>query len=116
MSNRESIAMKGLLKGKVAIITGGAAGIGKATALLFAQEGAAVTIVDLDQLNGSAVMETIVNQGGKALFIHGDVSQAADCKNAIETQYSASLHLLPVQLNILSFTIAIKTYNSIIKK
>jgi len=96
MSNRESIDTKGLLKGKVALITGGSAGIGKATALLFAQEGAAVAIVDLDQLNGHAVVETIVNHGGKALFICGDVSNAIDCQNAVEKTVKefGGLHIL----------------------
>ena len=80
MSNNE----KGILAGKVALITGGASGIGRATALLFAHEGAAVSVVDLDQVGGRAVAHEIVNEGGQAIFVPCDVSQAADCQRAVQ--------------------------------
>jgi NAD(P)-dependent dehydrogenase (short-subunit alcohol dehydrogenase family) len=73
----------GLLKGKVALVTGGASGIGRATALLFAREGAAVAVVDLNKHKGEAVAKTIINEGGKAIFVHADVSDAADCQLAV---------------------------------
>lgn len=74
----------GTLDGKRALISGGASGIGRATALLFAQEGAAVAIVDLDEARGKEVERAIRESGGKGLFIRGDVSRAEDCRRAVE--------------------------------
>jgi len=71
------------LRGKVALITGAASGIGRATALLFAHEGAAVSAVDLDEAGGQAIAQTIVDDGGRAIFLRCDVSQAADCQRAV---------------------------------
>ena len=64
------------LHGKTAIITGGAGGIGRATALLFAREGAAVSIVDLNQEAGLAVVQEISAGGGHAIFQRADVTHA----------------------------------------
>jgi len=72
------------LTGKVALITGAASGIGRATALLFAHEGAAVTIADVNNQAGAAVAEEIVRNGGHAIFEHADVTQAADCQRVVE--------------------------------
>jgi len=74
----------GVLTGKRALITGGASGIGRATALLFAREGAAVAVVDIDEANGQAVVQAIVNEGRQAIFIRCDVSRAADCQHAVQ--------------------------------
>ena len=74
----------GTLEGKKALITGAASGIGRATALLFAQEGAAVAIADIDREGGESVVETIAGQGGSAVFIPCDVSVAEDCNRAVE--------------------------------
>jgi len=71
------------LSGKVAMITGGASGIGRATALLFAREGAAVVVVDIDEPKGQAVVESMVKEGGKAIFLHCDVTRASDCQSAV---------------------------------
>ena len=76
--------LKQQLSGKVATITGAASGIGRATALLFASEGAAVVITDVNESGGRAVVAEIVSGGGRAIFEPGDVTQAADCKRVIE--------------------------------
>ena len=71
------------LEGKVALITGGGSGIGRATALLFAREGAAVAVVDLDESRAQAVAQEIEDAGGQAIAVRCDVSQAADCQRAV---------------------------------
>ncbi len=72
------------LEGKAALITGGAGGIGRATALLFAGEGAAVGIVDLNQEVGQEIAQEISVSGGRAIFERADVTCAADCLRAVE--------------------------------
>jgi NAD(P)-dependent dehydrogenase (short-subunit alcohol dehydrogenase family) len=71
------------LTGKVALITGAASGIGRSAALLFAHEGAAVAITDINQ-NGQFVAEEIIQNGGRAIFEQADVTQAADCQRVVE--------------------------------
>ena len=73
------------LNGKVALITGGASGIGRATAILFAQEGAAVAVIDINAEQGQAVVQEIESQGGRAIFILCDVTRAEDCRRAVDT-------------------------------
>lgn len=75
---------KKALTGRVAVITGGASGIGRASALLFAQAGATVAVVDLDQQAGEKVVEAIVRDGGKAIFEHADVTRADECERAVQ--------------------------------
>jgi NAD(P)-dependent dehydrogenase (short-subunit alcohol dehydrogenase family) len=76
------------LKGKRALITGAASGIGQATALLFAREGAAVCVVDLNVEGGRSVVSRIQGEGGRAIFVRADVTRAADCKSAVEDTVS----------------------------
>jgi NAD(P)-dependent dehydrogenase (short-subunit alcohol dehydrogenase family) len=73
----------GDLTGRTALITGAASGIGRATALLFAREGASVVIADLDTLSGEAVATSIQNHGGDALFISCNVTHASDCERVV---------------------------------
>lgn len=73
------------LQDKVAVITGGGSGIGYQTALLFAQEGAAVVVVDVNDDGGRKTVEEISAQGGRALYAYADVSKAADCEAMIRT-------------------------------
>ena len=77
------------LEGKVALITGGSSGIGRATARLFAREGACVAIVDLDESGAQAVANKIEEEGGQAIAVHCDVSQATDCQRAVQETVSA---------------------------
>src|SRR5882757_2248484 len=72
------------LHGKTALITGGAGGIGRATALLFAREGAAVSIADLNEEAGEEVVREISSAGGRAMFARADVACAGDCRRVVE--------------------------------
>ncbi len=72
------------LKGKVAIVTGGANGIGKAICELFAAEGAWVLVVDIEKDAGSKVVDTIQANGGKAQFCRADVSKQEEVRAAVE--------------------------------
>lgn len=66
------------LKDKVALISGGSSGIGRASAILFAAEGARVMIADVDDGGGEQVVSEIRDKGHEASFVHADVSRAAD--------------------------------------
>lgn len=72
------------LKDKVAVITGGASGIGRATALLFAREGASVVVADLNEAAGKSVVEEIARGGGNAIFQRMDVTRTKDCRGLVE--------------------------------
>jgi len=72
------------LSSKVALITGGASGIGRATALLLAREGAAVTIADLNAQAGEAAVGEITGNGGRAIFESADITRAEDCRRMVE--------------------------------
>jgi 3-oxoacyl-[acyl-carrier protein] reductase len=72
------------LKDKVALITGGGSGIGQATALLFAREGARVAVVDLNEDAAKRTAQHIEKDGGHALALRADVSQARDNQAAVE--------------------------------
>lgn len=63
------------LRDKVAIITGAASGIGRATAILFAQEGAKVVVADVNDEGGKETVSLISKQGGEAIFVHTDVTK-----------------------------------------
>jgi len=72
------------LEGKVALITGGTSGIGSATAIRFAQEGAKVAITGRNPERGEQVVQDIVASGSEALFIRSDVRKAEDCRQAVD--------------------------------
>jgi NAD(P)-dependent dehydrogenase (short-subunit alcohol dehydrogenase family) len=84
------------LQNKVALITGAGSGIGHYTALLFAQEGAAVVVADINDEGGQQTVADITAAGGKAVYIHADVSKASDCEAmvALAEETYGGLHIL----------------------
>lgn len=71
------------LKEKVALVTGGASGIGQAAAKLYALHGAKVVVSDLDEINGEDTVKQIRQKGGEAVFLKTDVSDPAACEALI---------------------------------
>jgi len=74
----------GKLDGKVAVITGAASGMGRASAIRFAKEGAAVVVTDLNEEGGAGTLAECKSGGGKAIFQRTDVSSEADIKAAVD--------------------------------
>jgi NAD(P)-dependent dehydrogenase (short-subunit alcohol dehydrogenase family) len=72
------------LEGKVALITGGNSGIGRATAALLAREGASVVLTGRNRERGEEVAQAINEDGGIAMFIPSDVRVAKECRQAVE--------------------------------
>jgi NAD(P)-dependent dehydrogenase (short-subunit alcohol dehydrogenase family) len=79
----------GKLDGKVALITGAASGIGRATALLFAKEEAKIAVADYVPAGGQETVRMIQKAGGDAVFIEADVSQAANVERMVKTTVNA---------------------------
>ena len=75
--------MAGRLDGKVALVSGGASGIGAAHARVFAAEGAKLVAGDLQEDKGRAVVEAVNANGGEAVFVHLDVARQADWERAV---------------------------------
>ena len=84
------------LEGKVAMITGGASGLGRATAIRFAAEGAKVAVIDIDEPGGQSTVAAIGEAGGDAVFHQADLSTAEGAKAAVDAtvQRFGALHLL----------------------
>jgi NAD(P)-dependent dehydrogenase (short-subunit alcohol dehydrogenase family) len=77
------------LAGRRALITGGAAGIGRATALLLARHGAAIALADLNEAGAREVAAAIEADGGRAIAIRCDVTRSDDCRRAVDTTVDA---------------------------
>lgn len=77
------------LEGKVAIITGAGSGIGEATALLFAKEGARLVVADINEEHGTHVVQQIKKEGGEAIFCKADTSFATDNEQLVKETLKA---------------------------
>jgi NAD(P)-dependent dehydrogenase (short-subunit alcohol dehydrogenase family) len=75
--------------GRVALITGAGGGIGRASAIAFAERGAKVVVVDLDRTSGEASAELVRQRGGDARFVHADVTRSADVQNYVKATLDA---------------------------
>ncbi len=84
------------LNGKVAVITGAGAGIGRATAELFAEEGASVVIAERDEASGQDAADRIAQAGGKALFVRTDVADESSVERMAAEAVAAfgAVHIL----------------------
>src|ERR1700759_1424086 len=81
--------MAGILEGKVALVTGGASGIGRATAVAMAREGARVAVMDRSEESAAATVALINAAGGQAIAIGGDVTSEADVTAMVARTVSA---------------------------
>lgn len=77
------------IENKVAVVTGAAAGIGRATATLLAGEGAKVVLADIDEGGGEEVRQEIESAGGEALYVRTDVSSLGSVETAVDTAVGA---------------------------
>ena len=77
------------LEGKVALITGSASGMGKASALLFAEQGARLAVIDINDELGHATVAQIRERGGQAVYIHADVSKVPELERMVQDTVQA---------------------------
>ena len=77
--------MSGMLEGRVALVTGGGSGIGRASALLFAREGATVVVANRNADNGAETVRLVEKAGGRASFVQTDVSKDTEVERLVRT-------------------------------
>ena len=90
------LATMGRLDGKVALITGGASGMGMVASTLFAAEGARVVLTDVADEAGESVAKEIADAGGEAAYVHADVSRETDARSMVDAAVErfGALHVL----------------------
>lgn len=83
------------LENKVALVTGGGSGIGRAIAVLYAAQGAKLLVTDIDEKGGNETVASIKAAGGEAVFVKADTSLSDDSKNAVDhaVQHFGGLHI-----------------------
>jgi NAD(P)-dependent dehydrogenase (short-subunit alcohol dehydrogenase family) len=74
-----------MFEGKVAIVTGGASGIGRSTALGYARAGASVSVADVDSAGAEQTVSMIESAGGRAIFVKTDVSDPSNCESLVKS-------------------------------
>ncbi len=99
------------LRDKVAIVTGGGSGIGRATSQLFAKEGAKVVVADFDAEGGQKTVQAIQNAGGEAIFVEVDVSDSAQVQRMVKTTLDTygGVDILFNGAGVLAFGTALET-------
>lgn len=76
------------IRGKAGVITGGGSGIGRATSVRLAREGAAIVVADVDEAGGAETVKMIEGNGGRATFVKADVTRIDDTRRMLETAVS----------------------------
>ena len=95
-----------LVEGKVALVTGASSGIGQATAWLFAQHGAKVAVVDVNEAGGQRTVKSIRALPGEAIFVKADVGRMDDVRETVDKTVDQYGRLDIVYSNAASYTVA----------
>ena len=80
--------MPGTLEDKIALVTGAGSGIGRASSLVLAREGAKVVVSDINAEGAEATLSTIKEMGGEGIFVHADVSKPEDVQALVSERHT----------------------------